>query len=840
MTDNIDVLAEKYKSTILPKHTIHEYMQYTIDTFDYEKNDAKKYGQKTGKALLVNKCDNLAVIDIDIKHDLSVERKNEIQKSFVDAIESTLSQCPITKSGNGGLHIFTRLNGFVDEKIADGNRYTKIYKSDDYDVDLFVGLSPDKRSLLMLPGSKIKNEGSNKVLEYTYLNGDENMIIGFSCDTVMGYLQKLIPTVDESVIYKKLKPNHKTTNDNSKTEDWMVEYQQNYSDLPLIQMSDDELFEFLCNIEDNYNNLNKIMVNFMKSPFSSDYVEKMLCKWYSRNKHDNGTRPVERYMKAYYEQEMSNRWFFSILKHIRTIKGDEIADELKEKYCKKISLYDGVLSEVEHMYELEFISFKQVSECQTLKEKFDCLKRCIVNASNLKCWFSRLQHDTIDILKYTEIDDKLKTCGISKLKDRNAVKDALYTNYAVFENINFETLFCGWKYTNCVRSEIYEQNVKDFKECVMLNICSNDEQLFEYLMNRISFILHNPGKLSKVCVVFQGLEGTGKNWFCDIIANIFSRYSSTNTNLNKLTAKFNANEVIGRCYVVCNEALDADGFYNMSEEMKKIIERSEINCEKKGIDSMNVKNSLNVDITSNNIKPVIISPNDRRYLNIRTNPLHADDRKYWKYYQEEVVERTGFYSDIFNMIYDDYYNADFLSIPIPMTEAKKRLIRLCMNVIDKYIIDNLERFEVGLTTREIRNSYDMLSNQERGRYGKERFVAEVINKCVEVNDTRNKCVRYRPSDRQMDRYTLLVDDEETDEQQVVEPDDETEKIYEEFDEWIINNQHETEDYYYVLAKDLPSNDKQRMIDYMKSKGWEYRKQISRQITKRGYKQSTMK
>lgn len=608
-----------------------------------------------------------------------------------------------------------------------------------------------------------------------------------------------------------------------------VEYNNNE---PLIIVNHAELLEMLNEFEPRYSASVETKINcvFTAPAIMNDTIESALLTWYNQVKHENGDKPIKEWLKRYRVPNENNSWFYTLLKHM---ENRTKAEEFKRRF----KIIECVETEINQVKDLEYIRLVDLKKYNRLNDKLGMLKRCILYMFNLKCWFSRLEHDTIDIIKPSEIDDKLKACGIYKLKDRNEIKEALYTNVAIDENINFDSLFVGWKYEKCDKSENYDINIKDFKECVLLNICSNDEDLFNYLLYRISFILHNPGILSKVCVVYQGLEGTGKNWFCDIICEIFYRYSSKNTNLNKLTARFNAPEVIGRCYVVCNEALDADGFYSMSEEMKKIIERPEINAEKKGLDSINIKNALNVDITSNNSKPVLISPSDRRYLNIRTNPIHADEKEYWKYYQEEVIKRDGFYSDIYNMIYNDYFNENFLSLPIPDTKAKLRLMKICCNTIDRYIIKNLEKFDLGVTAREIKNDYKNLSKEDRGNYGENRFLAEVINKCIEIEDKRNKCIRYKPTEKMIDRYCDIanVDDDDDDDENNDDDEDikQDEDLNASYDAWINENKHELNNIYYIFSSEIKDVEIKK---YMISKGWEYSKCINRsKINKCGYK-----
>ena len=71
---------------------------------------------------------------------------------------------------------------------------------------------------------------------------------------------------------------------------------------------------------------------------------------------------------------------------------------------------------------------------------------------------------------------------------------------------------------------------------------------------------------------------------------------------------------------------------------------------------------------------------------------------------------------------------------------------------------------------------------------------------------------------------------------LIDNDDEQQKLNEEYEEWLSNNKLTTDSFDYVLMKDINEyNESVGLIEFMKSNGWEYRKQLSRSITKRGYK-----
>lgn len=578
-------------------------------------------------------------------------------------------------------------------------------------------------------------------------------------------------------------------------------------------------------------------------------LNEVIYNWYN----DNGENPHAQddagsnYINAYYENDTkNNNWFHGLVKLISN-------EEVKQKYINKYNVINDFdvsefLDENENKNEteenktenenenmnkndkiiLEHIKIDDVKRAPTLDAKYKLLSKCVINMFHLNCYFSRLDSDEVEIIKYEEMKNKLVACGISKSKDKQEMINKLMLKTNSAKAIDFNSLFVGWKYQNIAKSENYDENIKDFKECVLCNICNNDLTIFTYLMNRISYIAHNPGARSNVCVILQGLQGTGKNWYEDVICELFARYSNPNSELLKLTGKFNGSSIIGFMYHACNEALNADGMFSVKESMKKLIERPKIDAEKKGIDPISVNNCLNIDITTNNVKPVLIDPEDRRYLVIRTNGENANNRKYWRRYQEDVKNRKGFYADVFNMIYNDFYNEEFLSLPIPDTPAKIALQRLCLNVIHKYLIKNLNKFEVGMTRTQIKKDYKAMIGSDKDikiNYSETRFVEEVINYCnVKPVHNQNK---YYINDTIADKLALLDDDEDDEEEE--EPENNKE-----FEDWVKEHKQTFDNKFdYILAIDVKD---EALKDYIISSGYEYKTKIlNRVINKRGYK-----
>ena len=122
-----------------------------INLYNYEKHDGKKFGETTGIALCLN-TSPYVVIDIDINKKIDEPRREEIRESFIAAF---CQECKIVKTTSGGLHLYCSWDNSVDGLTK--NDYTKIYKCDDYDIDVFIPVIKENRRLVVIPPSKVKN-----------------------------------------------------------------------------------------------------------------------------------------------------------------------------------------------------------------------------------------------------------------------------------------------------------------------------------------------------------------------------------------------------------------------------------------------------------------------------------------------------------------------------------------------------------------------------------------------------------------------------------------------------------------------------------------------------------
>ena len=135
----------------------------TVDLHNYLKYAGGK-GRKTGRALVSNKVQFLSVVDIDINKEYNEEQREKVR---ADVIDRLAHNDVIVKTGSGGLHVYCNTELFP----ATSNRMVKCYTCDDFDIDIFSSVEPNKQSLVVLPETKVRKNATQPITTYEFVQG---------------------------------------------------------------------------------------------------------------------------------------------------------------------------------------------------------------------------------------------------------------------------------------------------------------------------------------------------------------------------------------------------------------------------------------------------------------------------------------------------------------------------------------------------------------------------------------------------------------------------------------------------------------------------------------------
>jgi hypothetical protein len=137
---------------------------------------------KTGSSLKVNEVSDLAIIDIDIKKTLPDSQRAEIYETILTKLRR--SGCRIVRSAHGGLHIYCNTGDFKPWS----NAAIKCCQTEEFEVDVFCCAKPNRQTLVVQPGSQIRDEWNTPILTYAIVEDPPDGIIGVTIHQILELL----------------------------------------------------------------------------------------------------------------------------------------------------------------------------------------------------------------------------------------------------------------------------------------------------------------------------------------------------------------------------------------------------------------------------------------------------------------------------------------------------------------------------------------------------------------------------------------------------------------------------------------------------------------------------
>lgn len=230
-------------------------------------------------------------------------------------------------------------------------------------------------------------------------------------------------------------------------------------------------------------------------------------------------------------------------------------------------------------------------------------------------------------------------------------------------------LFRGWK------TKPAEAGSCDRLKELLQYLCGEADQdqtpITEWVLRWCAYPLRHPGAKMQTAVVMYGPEGTGKNLFWSAVSDIYGPYGGL-INQFQLQSQFN-DWVSGRCFIVANEVVTRMEMKHLVGYLKNLVTEPRIPIETKNMPVRYEDNHMQLVFLSNELRPLHISPGDRRYTVIRTPRVQTAE--YYKAVADEVA--AGGVARLHHYLLHELDMGDFdAHTKPPMTAAKADLIEL--------------------------------------------------------------------------------------------------------------------------------------------------------------------
>ncbi|MDR2173648.1 MAG: DUF5906 domain-containing protein [Burkholderiales bacterium] len=165
-------------------------------------------------------------------------------------------------------------------------------------------------------------------------------------------------------------------------------------------------------------------------------------------------------------------------------------------------------------------------------------------------------------------------------------------------------------------------------------ICSERQEVIDWVLNWMAFPLKNVGAKMATSIVMRGKQGCGKNMFWNVVATIYGKYGGTITQ-TELESQYN-DWVSGKLFLIGNEVLSRKEKWQLGGKLKNLVTEDQIPISAKYMSTRYEGNHCNLVFLSNDLLPVPLEEGDRRFLMIDTPGPHPDGEAFYKRIEKKI------------------------------------------------------------------------------------------------------------------------------------------------------------------------------------------------------------
>tara|TARA_B110001452_G_scaffold32474_1_gene25344 strand:- start:330 stop:2267 length:1938 start_codon:yes stop_codon:yes gene_type:complete len=216
----------------------------------------------------------------------------------------------------------------------------------------------------------------------------------------------------------------------------------------------------------------------------------------------------------------------------------------------------------------------------------------------------------------------------------------------------------------------------------------------EYVLKYIAHLIQFPEIRPDACLIFKGLEGSGKDTILNIVKKLIGKkFVHSCQDLGSIFGSFNSN--LSQKLVVQLNEIDQRSFINNKEAIKDYITRDVTTINQKNIKTRNEKNYVRLFMFSNNTTPICLDASNRRFILIEQNHALKGNTIYWNKFYDILDDQNNI-----NNLYTYLMNMDLSEFDpkqIIQTQESLRVKAIGVQPVLKYIFkicSNLEDIDI--------------------------------------------------------------------------------------------------------------------------------------------------
>lgn len=200
----------------------------------------------------------------------------------------------------------------------------------------------------------------------------------------------------------------------------------------------------------------------------------------------------------------------------------------------------------------------------------------------------------------------------------------------------------GYQYLNTWAGfavEAIEGDWSLMKAHIKDNLCSGNEEYYNWLMDWMADMVQDPANPKGTAVVLGGIEGAGKGTLANAIAKIFGLHASIISNSDHLVSKYN-DMIMDSVFLFADEVVYA-GSHDAANRLKAMVTEKTNTREKKFGDMKKVDSFLHIMMSTNNEWKVAAGPESRRWMVLQVSSSVANEREYFGAIKRQMDDEGG-------------------------------------------------------------------------------------------------------------------------------------------------------------------------------------------------------
>lgn len=191
-------------------------------------------------------------------------------------------------------------------------------------------------------------------------------------------------------------------------------------------------------------------------------------------------------------------------------------------------------------------------------------------------------------------------------------------------------------------------------------LVEQDPECERYVLGWMAETVQHPDRPIGIALSFKGGQGTGKSTFAKWFGSLFGIHFMHLDSEHRLLGQFNAH-LHNVIVVLADEAVWAAGKVGLGA-LKRMITEETLAIERKGVDTIIVKNRLHMMVASNEDWFVPVGFDNRRFAVFKASTQHQNDRRFFAAVHQELFERGGLSALLYDLL-EMKSTVDLVDIP---------------------------------------------------------------------------------------------------------------------------------------------------------------------------------